>query len=150
MLQWSFRLIHILHLFRLWKTEIIYNKKVSKNWFRAPWGKKLCQCSLSNCSSNSDLSLCLLDQYILWFPGYSWEHCVNGPFRSCICLGLKGPLYTTVISFTLRKFKLGTLFLHLLWNEFCGSYLWIIYGKLDKNVAHYQNPDTCPNNRDMF
>ena len=104
--------------YKKWKIYTV--KKVSKHWLRALWGKKLCQCSLSNCSSNSDLSLCLLDQYILWFPRCSWEHCVNGPFGSCVCLRPKGPSYTTVISFTLRKFKLWTLFLHYWKMNFMG------------------------------
>ena len=178
MLQWSFRLIHILHIFGLWKMEIIYNiKRYQNSGLNNSLEPQNCASYLSSGSSKSDLEFnfhwpanlaqaklvervpynsilpwksVVRDQYILWFLVYSWEHCVNGPFGSCICLGLKGPLYTTVISFTLRKFKLRTLFLHLLWNEFCGSYLWIIYRNFDKNMAHCQNPDTCPNNSDMF
>ena len=48
------------------------------------------------------------------FMGATENIVLNGPFGSYVAWGLKGPLYTTVISFTLRKFKLETIFLHLL------------------------------------
>ena len=102
--------------YKKWKIYTV--KKVSKHWFRAYWGKKLCQCCLSNCSGKSDLEFnfhwpanlaqakpvervpynsilpwksVVRDQYILWFLVCSWEYCVNGPLSSCVCLGLKDP-----------------------------------------------------------